>query len=160
MTGLNRFLARNVYNGALSDLSLATNPWTLNRYAFAAGNPINRSEVDGHCWQGSSAAYARTSSSGHMTGSRTSWSGWPSRPAEQERTVWNLTRQPSTTARGSLCRRRSMFNMPSASVMAGPGACLVPASPLRPAQPVVEGMNGVDDQSREQAADLVDRQRN
>jgi RHS repeat-associated protein len=46
--GLNRFLTRDTYNGALADLNLATDEWTGNRYAFAAGNPISRVELDGH----------------------------------------------------------------------------------------------------------------
>ncbi|WP_431897990.1 DNRLRE domain-containing protein [Nonomuraea sp. bgisy101] len=46
--GLNRFLNRDTYNGALGDLALALDPWTANRYAFAGGNPINLIELDGH----------------------------------------------------------------------------------------------------------------
>ncbi|PRX49389.1 RHS repeat-associated protein [Prauserella shujinwangii] len=46
--GLNRFLTRDMYNGALADLNLSVDPWTGNRYAFTAGNPISRIEVDGH----------------------------------------------------------------------------------------------------------------
>ncbi|MFI7576539.1 DNRLRE domain-containing protein [Micromonospora sp. NPDC049497] len=46
--GLNRFLSRDSYNGALSDLKLGLNPWTSNRYAFAGGNPIGLVELDGH----------------------------------------------------------------------------------------------------------------
>lgn len=48
---LNRFLTRDMYNGGLADLGMATSPWTQNRYAFGAGNPISRVEVDGHCWE-------------------------------------------------------------------------------------------------------------
>ncbi|WP_020579290.1 RHS repeat-associated core domain-containing protein [Actinopolymorpha alba] len=46
--GLNRFLTRDLYNGALADMNLATDPFTANRYAFTAGNPITRVEIDGH----------------------------------------------------------------------------------------------------------------
>ncbi|MEV0353262.1 DNRLRE domain-containing protein [Nonomuraea sp. NPDC050680] len=46
--GLNRFLNLDNYNGALDDLSLGTDPWTSNRYAFTGGNPINNIELDGH----------------------------------------------------------------------------------------------------------------
>lgn len=46
--GLNRFLSRDYYNGALKDLALGTDPWNTNRYAFAGGNPITRTELDGH----------------------------------------------------------------------------------------------------------------
>ncbi|WP_052737988.1 RHS repeat-associated core domain-containing protein [Bacillus sp. SA1-12] len=46
--GLNRFLSRDMYNGALSDMSLTTDPYTNNPYAFAGGNPITNVEYDGH----------------------------------------------------------------------------------------------------------------
>jgi RHS repeat-associated protein len=46
--GLNRFLTRDMYAGALADLSLATDPLTGNRYAFGGGNPISSVEIDGH----------------------------------------------------------------------------------------------------------------
>jgi RHS repeat-associated protein len=46
--GLNRFLTRDTYNGALADLHLGTDPYTGNRYALAAGNPITGIELDGH----------------------------------------------------------------------------------------------------------------
>ncbi|WP_233257146.1 RHS repeat-associated core domain-containing protein [Promicromonospora sp. AC04] len=46
--GLNRFTTRDMYNGALADMGLGTNPYTSNRYAFGAGNPISMIEVDGH----------------------------------------------------------------------------------------------------------------
>ncbi|RZT11688.1 RHS repeat-associated protein, partial [Kribbella sp. VKM Ac-2569] len=46
--GLNRYLTRDMFNGALQDLALGTDPWNTNRYAFAGGNPINRIELDGH----------------------------------------------------------------------------------------------------------------
>jgi hypothetical protein len=48
--GLNRFLTRDNYNGALSGLNLGADPFTGNRYAFTGGNPISRIEIDGHCW--------------------------------------------------------------------------------------------------------------
>jgi len=43
-----RFLQRDAYNGAVSDLGLALDPLTQNRYALASGNPISFVEVDGH----------------------------------------------------------------------------------------------------------------
>jgi hypothetical protein len=46
--GLNRFLSRDSYTGALADLQLTVSPWTGNRYAFAGGNPITGIELDGH----------------------------------------------------------------------------------------------------------------
>jgi RHS repeat-associated protein len=46
--GLNRFLTRDMYGGALADMSLTTDPYTGNRYAFAGGNPVSFVEIDGH----------------------------------------------------------------------------------------------------------------
>ncbi|MBQ0894377.1 hypothetical protein KBX37_14940 [Micromonospora sp. U56] len=46
--GLNRFLTRDSYNGALADMQLGLDPWNANRYAFAGGNPISLIENDGH----------------------------------------------------------------------------------------------------------------
>ncbi|MET9163308.1 NucA/NucB deoxyribonuclease domain-containing protein [Streptomyces cellulosae] len=46
--GLNRFTTRDMYNGALADMSLGTDPYTGNRYAFTGGNPTTYSELDGH----------------------------------------------------------------------------------------------------------------
>ncbi|MBO9521461.1 MAG: RHS repeat-associated core domain-containing protein [Nocardioidaceae bacterium] len=46
--GLNRFLTRDMYSGALDDLALGTDPWSTNRYSFAGGNPISGIELDGH----------------------------------------------------------------------------------------------------------------
>ncbi|GII26491.1 golvesin C-terminal-like domain-containing protein [Planosporangium mesophilum] len=48
--GLNQFLTRDAYGGALNDMRMATDPWTNNRYAFAGGNPVSNVEIDGHCW--------------------------------------------------------------------------------------------------------------
>jgi len=49
--GVNRFLSRDSYNGALDDLGLAASPWTGNRYALSGGNPISGIELDGHVYQ-------------------------------------------------------------------------------------------------------------
>ncbi|WP_308460799.1 DNRLRE domain-containing protein [Streptomyces sp. Ru71] len=46
--GLNRFLTRDMFGGALDDMDLTTDPYTGNRYAFAGGNPISFVELDGH----------------------------------------------------------------------------------------------------------------
>jgi RHS repeat-associated protein len=43
-----RFLQRDLYNGALSDLALSMDPLTQNRYSLAGGNPISFVETDGH----------------------------------------------------------------------------------------------------------------
>jgi len=46
--GLNQFLSRDMYDSALADMSLSTDPFTGNRYTFGAGNPITNIELDGH----------------------------------------------------------------------------------------------------------------
>ncbi|MFE7712023.1 DNRLRE domain-containing protein [Streptomyces sp. NPDC057486] len=46
--GLNRFTSRDMYNGALADMNLGTDPYTSNRYAFTGGNPTSFIELDGH----------------------------------------------------------------------------------------------------------------
>ncbi|MEU6879181.1 DNRLRE domain-containing protein [Streptomyces sp. NPDC046712] len=48
--GLNRFTSRDMYTGALADMSLGADPYTGNRYAFTGGNPVSRVELDGHDW--------------------------------------------------------------------------------------------------------------
>ena len=50
--GLNQFLSRDMYDGALADMSLATDPFTGNRYTFGGGNPISNIELDGHMFPG------------------------------------------------------------------------------------------------------------
>jgi RHS repeat-associated protein len=42
---LNQFLSRDMYNGALGDMSLATDPFTGNRYTYGAGNPISNTDA-------------------------------------------------------------------------------------------------------------------
>jgi hypothetical protein len=90
--GLNRFLSRDMYNGALADLNLTTNPFTGNRYAFGAGNPISNVELDGHipddCARGEIRCTAddaghwtvteRTSSSRTQSGTGQQWRRAPS----------------------------------------------------------------------------------
>lgn len=46
--GLNQFVSRDMYDGALSDMGLDTDPFTGNRYTFGAGNPVSNIELDGH----------------------------------------------------------------------------------------------------------------
>ncbi|TCC35300.1 DNRLRE domain-containing protein, partial [Kribbella speibonae] len=46
--GLNRFLSRDMFDGAVQDLGLGTDPWNANRYMFGGGNPITRIELNGH----------------------------------------------------------------------------------------------------------------
>jgi RHS repeat-associated protein len=45
---ISSFLQQDMFEGALSDLGLALDPLTQNRYALAGGNPISNVEVDGH----------------------------------------------------------------------------------------------------------------
>ncbi|MFG2358633.1 DNRLRE domain-containing protein [Streptomyces sp. NPDC048521] len=55
--GLNRFTTRDMYNGALADMGLGSDPFTGNRYAFTGGNPISNVEIDGHfAWALAAAA--------------------------------------------------------------------------------------------------------
>ncbi|MEV0171194.1 DNRLRE domain-containing protein [Streptomyces sp. NPDC050803] len=46
--GLNRFTTRDMYNGALADMGLGTDPLTGNRYSFGGGNPTTFIEYGGH----------------------------------------------------------------------------------------------------------------
>ncbi|MFI1098509.1 DNRLRE domain-containing protein [Streptomyces sp. NPDC020917] len=46
--GLNTFTTRDMYDGALADMNLSTDPLTGNRYAFGGGNPTSNIELDGH----------------------------------------------------------------------------------------------------------------
>jgi RHS repeat-associated protein len=45
---LNQFASRDMYNGALADAGLTTDPFTGSRYAFGNGNPISNIESNGH----------------------------------------------------------------------------------------------------------------
>ncbi|MGI8728633.1 MAG: RHS repeat-associated core domain-containing protein [Solirubrobacteraceae bacterium] len=45
---IGRFLSQDRYEAASADVALQSDPLTQNRYAFAAGNPINNIEFDGH----------------------------------------------------------------------------------------------------------------
>ncbi|MER6591124.1 DNRLRE domain-containing protein [Micromonospora purpureochromogenes] len=60
--GLNRFLSRDSYNGAMADMNLSLSPFTGNRYAFGGGNPITMVEYDGHepCPSGADCNYLYT----------------------------------------------------------------------------------------------------
>ncbi|MHA4817228.1 golvesin C-terminal-like domain-containing protein, partial [Streptomyces aculeolatus] len=89
---LNRFLTRDLYNGALADMSLGADRITGNRYAFAGGNPTTGIELDGHglacggegddvsCGDGNmtradgSLSYTDESGVNHSTGGGYMWS--------------------------------------------------------------------------------------
>jgi hypothetical protein len=43
-----RFLTHERFESASGDLALQTDPLTNNRYVFAAANPVNNIEFDGH----------------------------------------------------------------------------------------------------------------
>jgi RHS repeat-associated protein len=47
-SSIGSFLSRDMYNGALDDMRLGMDPWGVNRYAFAGGNPVTGVELDGH----------------------------------------------------------------------------------------------------------------
>ncbi len=99
--GLNQFLTRDSYNGALDDQQLATDPWSSNRYGLAGGNPISGVELDGHMFVadptgGGTAAptSSSSSSSGGGTGSSSGSSGSqipaysPALPLRQPAASW------------------------------------------------------------------------
>lgn len=46
--GLNRFTSQDMYNGALADMGLGTDPCTSNRYAFTGGDPTSLVKLEGH----------------------------------------------------------------------------------------------------------------
>jgi RHS repeat-associated protein len=46
--GLNQFVSRDMYDGALANTGLTTDPFTGSQYAFGDGNPISNIEQDGH----------------------------------------------------------------------------------------------------------------
>jgi RHS repeat-associated protein len=85
--GLNRFLTLDAYNGALADMSLTTDPWTMNRYAFAGGNPISMVEIDGH-WGFSSITHAIGSAVSSVTNAVSSAA---STVADAASTAWSAT---------------------------------------------------------------------
>jgi RHS repeat-associated protein len=76
--GLNRFLTRDMYNGALADLDLGLSPWTMNRYGFAGGNPVSFIEADGHRPADCDAACMRA------------WSRAQNERASEEAMIWEL----------------------------------------------------------------------
>ena len=39
-----------MYDGALADVGLSTDPFTGSRYAFGGGNPVTNIESNGHSW--------------------------------------------------------------------------------------------------------------
>jgi hypothetical protein len=56
-----RFLQLDQFQGALDDLTLATDPLTQNRYGLAASNPLSGVEWDGHVPTATSSGTAATS---------------------------------------------------------------------------------------------------
>jgi RHS repeat-associated protein len=94
--GLNRFLTRDTYNGALADMRLGVNPWTGSRYAFGGGNPISMVEFDGHCgwsptsWGDCITDAADTAGSALDTAWDWTW--------EQGESAWNWTTDALDTA--------------------------------------------------------------
>ncbi|MFB7087470.1 RHS repeat-associated core domain-containing protein, partial [Streptomyces sp. NPDC056296] len=69
--GLNRFTTRDMYNGALADMGLGTDPYTGNRYAFTGGNPTSFLELDGHMLAPIGGGSSPTLSQGTLTDGRT-----------------------------------------------------------------------------------------
>ena len=90
--GLNRFLSRDSYNGALADMRLGVNPWTGNRYAFAGGNPISGVEIDGHCWSWAQDVCDIASGTADTIGDAAGWVG------DQAESAWNWTANTADAA--------------------------------------------------------------
>jgi RHS repeat-associated protein len=68
--GLNQFLTRDMYNGALADMNLTADPFTGNRYTFAAGNPVSNIELDGHTTCDQFGTCRATTTPVHVTDAR------------------------------------------------------------------------------------------
>jgi Pretoxin HINT domain len=58
----------DVYGGALADVGLTSSPFTSNRYAFAAGNPVNMIDMTGHWPSFSSIGHATLDVAGLVPG--------------------------------------------------------------------------------------------
>jgi RHS repeat-associated protein len=61
--GLNQFLSRDMYDGALANTGLTTDPFTGSPYAFGAGNPVTNIEYNGHMLAAPSGGGGGTSNS-------------------------------------------------------------------------------------------------
>lgn len=74
--GLNTFTTRDMYNGALADLGLGADPYSGSRYAFTAGNPISRIELDGHQFDAETRGGSTTASEPEPTIWEQLWDDW------------------------------------------------------------------------------------
>ena len=68
--GLNQFTSRDMYNGALADMGLTTDPFTGSQYAFGGGNPISNIEFDGHTTCDQWGTCSATNTPVHVTSSQ------------------------------------------------------------------------------------------
>jgi len=112
--GVNQFLTRDMYNGALADMSLSTDPFTGNRYTFGAGNPISNIELDGHMFPAAPNA--------------ASWPATPATPAPPPPAAAGaaITLSPAhTTALAAAVSMRRL--LPQAT---SPRSLLIPALPV------------------------------
>ena len=72
---LGAFLQQDQYYGALSDLGLATDPLTQNRYALAGGNPVSYVEWDGHTVTADNPVSANPTLNVQLNSPDSTWSG-------------------------------------------------------------------------------------
>lgn len=83
-TGAGRFLQPDSYEGAESDLGLSLNSLNMNRYGYAAGNPLSYAEIDGHAVAAVNDSAPAKQSRRTSTESR-SWTAWKRNGSNDER---------------------------------------------------------------------------
>ncbi len=102
---LNQFLTRDMYDGALADMSLTTDPFTGNRYTFGAGNPVSNIELDGHMFPGAGGAagcpYGTPGCPGSQATSSSPAAQGCSAPTQQRYTGCNPTLPPPSFIGGA-----------------------------------------------------------
>jgi hypothetical protein len=72
---LGAFLQQDQFYGALSDLGLALDPLTQNRYALAGGNPISYVEWDGHAPTQDNPVSANPTLNVQLNATNSTWTG-------------------------------------------------------------------------------------
>jgi RHS repeat-associated protein len=105
--GLNQFLSRDMYNGALADMGLSTDPFTGNRYTFGAGNPVSNIELDGHMFpaMGGGSSNSGTTPAAATGGCSGFWAAPCTTPATSRPARPTAHGTPSPSPSGGWCRR-------------------------------------------------------
>jgi RHS repeat-associated protein len=112
--GLGRFLQQDSYPGAEDDLGLSLDPLSANRYAFAAGNPLNFGETDGHRFAFQQDTHAPGS------GRAGSGDGGSSGPSSTTRSYWrNLTKMQNVSPCGHANRDVTTYQCGISSYVGG-----------------------------------------